>query len=846
MSDVPRRITGTMLAPDGQPITNRTLTWYRANRRTLAQGSSVIVDEVFRTATNALGEVDVSVVPGAYLVMVRLADQDRYFEVGVPEGTGPLLMQDLIDTAAPVLTPPLLIEAQDARDAAILAKGQAETARDKAQQWAESATAPGGPSTKSAKTWAGEAAASAGAAATAAAQLPKSTLDATRAPLPTDDETQGYAPGSRWLWQGQEWVLVDAAAGAAAWDEATRYDVASLPALLVARRNYPHGSIITTRAEGYSYQVVDTDHDLTTAGGVKLRVVGFPVYPEMFGARPNDPSFDCTPAIQAAMNRSRLVYFRDADYYCAGRLFLPTKQVLVGSQGPNGNSTSRAGGARIIFNGSGASCFYPQDTSTFISHGGIHGITVRVTGAYSWAFDMPWCQAWHWSDMDIQPMTTTCGGIRSLKDTSDGSSNWLNVLKNVHITLPTGSTARPLEHSWSDSRISNGALSGGIGSLDTGAGNIYAGPNIERSYGFGLTLKKKLTTTGTLISACFFDANAGGGIHFDMSEDVSTHVWHLTMHHTVVGCKFRSISPYDGSYAAADIRFTGRAGVVYRGGVIAANVFSLSNVPPYQIATGQWDEVVFNGNSDMSQSSAPTVLGTTDLTFFGPRGLSIPKGPSILRGYASILGGTGVAAHVGAPMATGLGSGVQLGSLSGAAPYIGASQNTDGVWSDLRVYTGGNERLRVSSDGAYIRPGADNAESLGTWTFRWSQIYAGAGTINTSDARAKTDIRDIEGAERRVAQRLKSLLRAYRMRDAVSEKGDAARVHFGIVAQEVAEAFDAEGLEPRDYALFCHNEWSEQPGILGDEGEVVEPHVPAGDRYGIRYDELLCFLMAAM
>lgn len=34
----------------------------------------------------------------------------------------------------------------------------------------------------------------------------KLTTDATRAPLPTDDETQGYEVGSRWLWQGQEWV----------------------------------------------------------------------------------------------------------------------------------------------------------------------------------------------------------------------------------------------------------------------------------------------------------------------------------------------------------------------------------------------------------------------------------------------------------------------------------------------------------------------------------------------------------------------------------------------------------------------------------------------------------------
>ena len=36
----------------------------------------------------------------------------------------------------------------------------------------------------------------------------KINTNATRAPLPSDDETQGYAAGSRWLWQGQEWVAV--------------------------------------------------------------------------------------------------------------------------------------------------------------------------------------------------------------------------------------------------------------------------------------------------------------------------------------------------------------------------------------------------------------------------------------------------------------------------------------------------------------------------------------------------------------------------------------------------------------------------------------------------------------
>ena len=45
------------------------------------------------------------------------------------------------------------------------------------------------------------------------ANLRKANFDATRAPLPSDDETQGYEVGSRWLWQGQEWVY----AGAGSW-----------------------------------------------------------------------------------------------------------------------------------------------------------------------------------------------------------------------------------------------------------------------------------------------------------------------------------------------------------------------------------------------------------------------------------------------------------------------------------------------------------------------------------------------------------------------------------------------------------------------------------------------------
>lgn len=158
--------------------------------------------------------------------------------------------------------------------------------------------------------------------------------------------------------------------------------------------------------------------------------------------------------------------------------------------------------------------------------------------------------------------------------------------------------------------------------------------------------------------------------------------------------------------------------------------------------------------------------------------------------------------------------------------------------------------------GGIIYPLSDNTYSFGLSSDRWSVIYAATGTINTSDARSKQDIQPLDEIEKRVAQRIKGLIKKFRFTDAVSQKGDDARIHFGVVAQEVAEAFAAEGLDATRYALFCYDEWDEQPEVTApvldefkkETGEVrvITPYKPAGNRYGIRYDELLAFVIASL
>ena len=128
-----------------------------------------------------------------------------------------------------------------------------------------------------------------------------------------------------------------------------------------------------------------------------------------------------------------------------------------------------------------------------------------------------------------------------------------------------------------------------------------------------------------------------------------------------------------------------------------------------------------------------------------------------------------------------------------------------------------------------IIPGADNVYQVGQSGRRWSVVYAGTGSINTSDATLKCDVADLDAAELAVAIAIKGLIKKFKFVDAVELKGDNARIHVGVIAQEVKAAFEAEGLDAHRYGLFCEDELED-----------------GTKRLGIRYDELLAFVIAAL
>jgi prepilin-type processing-associated H-X9-DG protein len=181
---------------------------------------------------------------------------------------------------------------------------------------------------------------------------------------------------------------------------------------------------------------------------------------------------------------------------------------------------------------------------------------------------------------------------------------------------------------------------------------------------------------------------------------------------------------------------------------------------------------------------------------------------------------------------------------------------------------------------------SDNVIDLGSSGVRFDDIYATNASIQTSDKNEKQDIEELNDAEKRVAVAAKSLMRKYRWKSAVAEKGENARTHFGIIAQDLQDAFTAEGLDASKYAMFCSNTWFEKEITVDaveakdavyeevtdsdgmktsnlissaveakdaytythhySDGEEVPSDATKKTRLGVRYSELLAFIISAL
>lgn len=172
-----------------------------------------------------------------------------------------------------------------------------------------------------------------------------------------------------------------------------------------------------------------------------------------------------------------------------------------------------------------------------------------------------------------------------------------------------------------------------------------------------------------------------------------------------------------------------------------------------------------------------------------------------------------------------------------------------------------------------LSPQVTNAMSCGSSVRLWTQVWATNAAIQTSDARLKTDPRQLRDAEFKAASAIARLPAVWRWLSRVhgdencEPEGREARKHFGPTVQAAIAVMEAHGLDPFAYSFICYDEWEALPeqwhewpaqeAVLDDDGNEIEPAVEAGrelvqeareagDRYSFRKEELLCFIVRAL
>ena len=204
--------------------------------------------------------------------------------------------------------------------------------------------------------------------------------------------------------------------------------------------------------------------------------------------------------------------------------------------------------------------------------------------------------------------------------------------------------------------------------------------------------------------------------------------------------------------------------------------------------------------------------------------------------------------------------GTTLGSISAVAGDIAIFSNATNH-SGFRF--GSKQILPTNNSGTII----DNDVDLGDVSFRFDDIYATNGTIQTSDENEKQNIASLTSAEITAATAISKLFKTFKWKDKVEAKGDNARTHTGVVAQQVQSAMSDAWLDASKYAFWCSKTWWEKDvevaAVEADEEKGIEAQdaytstdvydtkdeAPEGaterTRMGVRYPELLAFIGAA-
>lgn len=273
---------------------------------------------------------------------------------------------------------------------------------------------------------------------------------------------------------------------------------------------------------------------------------------------------------------------------------------------------------------------------------------------------------------------------------------------------------------------------------------------------------------------------------------------------------------------------------------------------PATLTTSTTNNTTASSHTHAITVPIPASFAWTAGSTAGPTG-SLTVTNSTAVSYAAIPSASGTTSGIITTGAQAFAGTKTFGSISAPAYNFTTLTSHFGSASSITSSVAGVSILNVT--GTAVTCSVTNRCTLGTASILWGQIYSSVATISTSDENSKQDIAELDEAERRVAVTVKGLIKKFRFKDAVAEKGAAARIHVGVIAQEVQTAFAAEGLDASRYGLFCSDTWWEKEvqvernGITSTEmltSEISIDGYTERTRLGMRYEELLAFVISAL
>lgn len=144
-----------------------------------------------------------------------------------------------------------------------------------------------------------------------------------------------------------------------------------------------------------------------------------------------------------------------------------------------------------------------------------------------------------------------------------------------------------------------------------------------------------------------------------------------------------------------------------------------------------------------------------------------------------------------------------------------------------------------------ILPTFNAFQNIGSASVLWNTIYASTGSINTSDARLKTEIKPFTQDELNASIQIGKEIGTFKFLESINQKDENARTHIGLTVQRAIEIMKNNNLNPFDYGFICYDKWdaiTKYHSATEEKEAYLETIRPAGDLYSFRYTELLTFI----